>query len=318
MKILLSDLHKQPFKAEKFLTQKRNFIENIIQFFAGKEDKLPAVFERMREVIKRENIAIGLINGDFAEAWATERGMYTQRDYEVIKALFEETKVYLSLDVLKLNGGNHEFGYNLPLSTDKECGIRWASVKNFLRLVGKDDLYQSLMLGSYRAILVPYLFSEEKAYDFNLDFVKEKFLLQMKIDLKKSDQVMLFLHDPDSLDDEGLMELVCEYQEKIKFIFFGHYHSKANLIGAQIMIAIYNWPLLKPFKWFVNFAIFVLTKGDRNIVKKMGPYFQKRKNIPRLIKELGAILIPAPMGMFGIGGGFKVFDTEKAKVVSYK
>jgi hypothetical protein len=62
-----------------------------------------------------------------------------------------------------------------------------------------------------------------------------------------------------------------------------------------------------------------LAGGDKEIVRKLGEYFCKRKNIPGIIKELNAILIPAPSGTFGIGGGyFYTLDCETGILRKHK
>ncbi|HBI34297.1 MAG TPA: hypothetical protein DEA43_01910 [Candidatus Moranbacteria bacterium] len=314
MKILLSDWHLAPFRVEKFLTQKRNFIEIIIQYFAKKfedKEKEAKMLESIRLVVKKENIKVGYFNGDFMESRRTERGMNTTEDLE--KAL--ELKAYimkkLGLILAFFNLGNHESGYDLPLCTDAEKGINWQAIKNFLVFTEAEELYCSFYEDNSKLIFVPYIFSEEKARDFDLDAEKKIFLGRMREDLKEDIPTILLVHDPDSFDDVELLGLIRENREKIKFIFFGHYHSWINLFFMRIMVNVYGRILLFPFRCFVDLFFFALTKGDVHIVRELGIYFRKRKNIPTIIRELGAVLIPAPTGTVGIGGGYLVLDLGK-------
>ncbi len=52
--ILLSDFHDQPFKVEKFKTQKKNIIERFIQFFADKERKKEIAIAAISSEIEKE------------------------------------------------------------------------------------------------------------------------------------------------------------------------------------------------------------------------------------------------------------------------
>ena len=55
--ILLSDLHIAPFKEEKFKTQRKNFIERSIQFFANiLQKKEKNIYEKMKKVVNEKMI----------------------------------------------------------------------------------------------------------------------------------------------------------------------------------------------------------------------------------------------------------------------
>ncbi|MFZ2192773.1 MAG: hypothetical protein WAV31_00855 [Candidatus Moraniibacteriota bacterium] len=322
MKIFLSDLHIAPFKAEKFLTQKRNIIEMVIQFFAvflqNKEKKL---FEKMKKTIREEGISLGISNGDLMEASATERGLATERDLAMAKTVLSDLENDLGTK-LKLNLGNHESGYILPLSTDEQGGISRASIRNFLCLAGRKELYYSFVAEGLKFIFVPYLFTEKEAKDFNIGRMKKSFMKKMRQDIKNSvEPVIIFIHDPDSLMDKNLLDVIRSNREKIKEILYGHYHSSVNLFFAKLMIKIFNtWWLIFP-RIILDIIFWFFSGRSMRIVRELGKYFRSRKNIPKIIEELGAILIPAPTGMFGIGGGFlilEVFDDGNIKIEKYK
>jgi predicted phosphodiesterase len=307
MKILLSDIHEQPFREEKFKTQKKDWIESFIQFFADKKREEP--IEKIKRIIEEQEVDVVVTNGDLSESSATERGMNSERDFDASIKVLTKWSEKLKKKI-RINGGNHEFGYDLPLSSDPQAGIRRESVSNFLKLAGWDSIYHSELLDDgYKIIFVPYIFSEESAYDFDIKDLQKIFLLSMEQDLKaNSHPAILFIHDPDSFDHEGLTNLIRDYKNHIKIIFYGHYHSWVNLLGAKILIAIFNKWWLIAIRPIISTIFYFLSKRDVVRTKKVKVYFQKRKNVPKLIKEFGAILIPAPNGMFGIGGGFLTLD----------
>lgn len=320
MKILFSDLHLAPFRREKFLTQKKNFFEIIIQYFAKKfekKDKEEKMLNKIRKIIKHENIKKGYFNGDFMEARRTERGMNTSEDLNIACRLRNYILQKLGLEEGEFNLGNHESGYDLPLSTDEERGINRKAIDNFLLFAGRHELYHSFCEDGLRFIFIPYIFSEDRARDFNLKAEKRKFIIRLKQDLSKNIPTILLVHDPDSFDDATLLKVIRKNRDKIKFIFYGHYHSWINLTGMRILIAIYTNKWLYLVRQILNRIFLKLAKGDERIVNEMGKYFRKRKNIPALIKELDAILTPAPTGTFGIGGGYLVLDSEKKTVKKY-
>jgi hypothetical protein len=270
------------------------------------------MLESMRKVAEREGITAGYFNGDFMESRRTERGMSTKEDLEKMCELKAWVMRMLGLLTAFFNLGNHESGYDLALCTDVGKGINRKAIENFLIFSGREELYFSFLVDGRKIIFVPYIFSEENARDFDLDAEKKKFLVKMREDFKEDIPTILLVHDPDSFDDADLISLIRENKEKIKFIFFGHYHSWINLFFMRIMIKIYSNAFLAPLRWLLNLFFFALTKGNMRIVRELGKYFRKRKNIPGIINELGAILIPAPSGcgIFGLGGGYLIFDVE--------
>ena len=244
------------------------------------------------------------------ESSATERGLATERDLEMAKKVLFDLENDLGTE-FKLNLGNHESGYILPLSTDKDGGISRASIKNFLELAGRKDMYHSFVTEGFRFVFVPYLFTESNAKDFNLCKMKKKFLKKMRRDVETSlEPIVVFIHDPDSLTDSNLLEIIRSNREKIGGIFYGHYHSEFNLFFAKILVKIFNsWWLILP-RIFLNIVFWIISGRNMRIVRELGKYFRSRKNIPKIIKELDAVLIPAPTGMFGIGGGFLTLEIE--------
>lgn len=320
--LLFSDTHKTPFSTEKFKTQKKNFIEWIIQFFANVlQKKEKNIYEKMKKVVDERMIKVGISNGDLMESVATERGWATEKDATAVKEAVQELENSLNLKKFELNMGNHESGYILPLSTDNEGGISIGSVKNFLTVAKRDKLYHSFLLNGLRFIFVPYLFTEQVAKDFDLNKEREKFLKEMKKDISLSTEpVILFIHDPDSLMNEGLLNLIQTNRKKIKAMFFGHYHSKVNLFFSRMLIAVFNCWWLFPIKASATVFFWIISGRNTRIVRELDKYFKSRKNIPRIIKELEMVLIPAPTGMFGIGGGFLVLeisDNGKLEIIKY-
>lgn len=322
MKILLSDLHIAPFKKGKFQTQKKNFIEWIIQFFASiLGEKELGIFELMQKISREEGISLGISNGDLMEATATERGWATEKDFLAAKKIISDLESELGIR-LEMNMGNHETGYILPLSTDMDGGMSKQSIGNFLSLAKREDVYYSFLAEGFRFIFIPYFFTEKIAKDFDLAKMKEEFSKKMKLDLRNSvEPVIIFIHDPDSMMDENLSSEIWANREKIKAIFYGHYHSELNLFFAKILVKIFNyWWLVIP-RLILNVVFWTVSGRNMRIVRELGKYFRSRKNIPDMIKALKMILIPAPTGMFGIGGGFltlEIFSDGSFQIKRYK
>lgn len=307
--LLFSDSHIAPFREEKFETQERNFMERTIQFFANiLEEKEKGVYGKMKEIVVDEKITLGISNGDLMESLATERGWKTSRDLQAAKKTREDLKKDLGIE-LEMNMGNHETGYILPLSTDDGGGVSSGSIENFLDITNRGDVYYSFVQAGFRFIFVPYFFTEKIAKNFDLARMKEIFLAKMEKDLSVSrEPIAIFIHDPDSLMDERLLKLIRVNREKVKAIFFGHYHSWLNLFFSKILITIFNSSLLVPCRLILYFIFWIFSGRNKKIVRELGKHFRSRKSIPAIIKELEMILIPAPTGMFGIGGGFLVLE----------
>jgi hypothetical protein len=269
----------------------------------------------MKKIIKEKNIPIGICNGDLMESVATERGLATERDLKMVKKILAILESKLGIKII-LNMGNHESGYVLPLSTDEDGGVSEKSIKNFLKLTGRDDIYYSFVDENreFRFILIPYILTEEFAKNCNLLQIKKEFKRKLRQDLKNSSQpVIIFMHDPDSLMDQELLEIIRSNQKKIEAIFYGHYHSKISLLFLKIMVNTFNlWWLILP-RVFLNIIFWIISGRDMKIARELGKYFRSRKNIPEIIKELNMTLVPAPTGMFGFGGGFMVLEVKDKK-----
>lgn len=317
MEILLSDFHFPPFREEKFKTQKLNPIEWLIQLFVDllkkKEEK---IFVKMMKIARERDIALGIVNGDLMESSATERGLQKEIDYRAARIVKRWLEKLLRITIC-LNMGNHESGYNLPLSTDPKAGISVKSLKNFLRLTGRTGLYHSFEIEGFRVIFIPYLFTEDFAVDFDIGKEKAKFLKKMARDFQRNEKIIVFTHDPDSLDDPGLRYILLSNREKIKLFFCGHYHSVVTLEFVKVLIAIFNTRILFPYRWMLKLLLWYASGGNSKMVRKIEKYFRKRKNIPCLMRELNVVIIPAPTGMFGMGGGFLTLDLETMEIQKF-
>ncbi|HLN19042.1 MAG TPA: hypothetical protein VK255_02620, partial [Patescibacteria group bacterium] len=200
------------------------------------------------------------------------------------------------------NVGNHELGYELPLTTDPMAGISKKSIRAVLEVYGRDNLYHSFVQEGIRFIFLPYLFAEESAVDLDLDILKQELLADMLQDLLKNEPVIIFLHDPDALCYRPLLGMLRIFRQKIKMVFCGHLHASEILSIFCVLIKIQNSIL---GAW-ISGIIFLLMWAafDFRIAKKIYRYFRERKNLPGLVKEFNIQVIPAPGGMMGLGGGF--------------
>lgn len=312
---LTSDWHKAPFKAQKFKTQKKNWIERLISWRMSKQEKERAIFEAMTKVIREESIKLVINNGDLMENPQNERGLITRKGIATAKQIMcsfcEKHHVQM-----ELNAGNHEGGYDLGLATDQERGISRASVSGFLELTGRKSMYHSFELDGYRIILIPFLLGQEYAKDFNLEELKRNILMSLERDLRISQRVILFTHDPEAFSHKGFYRLITCYRSKIEKIFTGHWHAQWNYWPNWLLAKIFNHWWLYPFDLFIRFALLILSRSF-HIQRAVKRDYRRYKEVPRRVKELKAAIIPAPLGILGFGGGFLTLDLETLEVKKY-
>lgn len=313
--ILLSDFHEAPFKEVKFESQERSFGEDIIQILSGLKKKR-RVFKKMVQLVKMTEFVSAIHNGDLIESRCTERGMKEVDDLEaVIKAIISLERA-LKCKV-KCNIGNHETGYReLPLVTDSRAGISKKSISNALKALERDNLYHSFEEKGYLFVFLPYIFMEKEAVDFDVGEEKQCLLDKLKKDLERDLPVILFLHDPDALCHQPLSDLMRANRKNIKKVFCGHYHAQETVMIFNLLITIFKSFC---FAWVMGLISWLLLIAFKNLrmVFEIRKYFFSRRRLPALMKEFDVIVIPAPGGMMGIGGGFLVLDLEDLSVQKY-
>jgi len=286
------------------------------------QKKLRQVFDRMAEVIKMDKIELIINNGDLMENPQNERGLTTKKGIatagQIVNSFCEKTGVQM-----RLNAGNHELGYKLPLSTDPKGGMSLASIKGFQKLAGTADesLCRSFSYKGHRFVLVPFGLMQESAKDFDvedfkigiLDDLLKEFMSQTEPGRKK---VILFLHDPEALANDELYWIIQRYRSRIMHIFCGHWHAEWNFWPNWLLAKIFNNWWLYPADLIVRFIILLLSRSFW-IAREVKGDYKRFKNVPTRIRESGVTIIPAPLGMLGLGGGFLVLDLETMEIQKY-
>lgn len=313
--LITSDWHETPFTEKKFETQKESWGEKIIQVLGstGKSE----VMDKMKEIIKLFGIKHVINNGDLQENSKNEQGIVSDEDLDSAKKIISDFEKRNKVQ-MHLNAGNHELGYHKtkqPLATDPEGGISFASAVKFLRLVEKNQLYQSFVLGGYRIVFIPYMMTEDFSLSCNMFAEKEHILDELTIDLHGSEKVILFIHDPDSLMNERLVNLIRVFKPYIPLIFCGHYHAQLTLTAVKWLISVCNWKVLAPVRWMLRLILNIAF--DSEISRAVQESYRERKKVPKLMEEFDIQIIPAPGGMLGFGGGFLVLDTETLEITKF-
>ena len=310
--LLTSDWHETPFAQVKFETQKESLGEKIIQLLGGAGK--PEVMKKMAEILKMLEITIVVNNGDLQENSKNEQGIVISDDSRSVHSIVENFERRHKVRML-LNGGNHELGYDKtsqPLATDPNGGISSESIANFTKLVGSGGLYQSFLIYGYRIVLIPYLITEKCAKNFDIESEKTRILHGLLRDLQDEEKVILFIHDPDSLMDQRLVNLIREHKHNISLIFCGHYHAQLTLTAVRWLIRICNWKILTPIRWMLRLMLKIAF--DSEISKAVQESYRERKEIPSLMDEFDVQIIPAPGGMLGFGGGFLTLELDTLEV----
>ncbi|XLQ19959.1 MAG: metallophosphoesterase family protein [Candidatus Moraniibacteriota bacterium] len=311
--LLTSDWHKTPFAAQKFYSQKKSLGERIIQIFGGigKDD----VMQKMKHVIKSRGIQYVIHNGDLQENTFNERGILTDEDLQSAQDIIRQFKAENNIFSISLNMGNHESGYHkktLPLATDSEGGASLASIKRFLTLAGRKNLYYSTVVLGYRLCFIPYLLTEKCGKDFNIDDMKKDILDRLEKDMTKDEKVILFVHDPDSMSNERFLKIINDHKDNIELFFCGHYHSNISLLFNQVAIRAFTSKWLLPIRVLLRLVLNIAF--DKEISRGVEKYYLERIEIPKLMSEFGVKIIPAPDGMFGFGGGFMILNLDNLEV----
>lgn len=265
----------------------------------------------MVRVIKRLKIKTMIHNGDLQENTFNERGITTEEDLASARSILDNAEQSFGVKIF-LNAGNHETGYHKtaqPLATDPEGGASVGSIINFLKLTQREELYHSFVLGECRIIFIPYLLTESFGKNLDVENVKDKILGALLRDLHSSQKTIMFIHDPDSLMNKRLANLIRTYKP---LVFCGHYHANFSLWVNKILIKIFCWKLLAPLRLITRLALNVIF--DSEISLAVQKYYQKRRIVPALMKEFDVQIIPAPDGMLGFGGGFLVLDLETLEI----
>ncbi|GEM_PF-4899237 len=314
-----SDWHNKPFGQVKFETQRWSTLEWFISSLRSKKE---AVDKMIDFLLKNKKIKTLILGGDFQENTSSERGMVEVADVTEMEHVLYFLTQMTKIDV-ELNAGNNELGYDLPLSSDECAGISEESIANFLKVAKRETLFHAFSIDGKRFILIPYLFSEET----NLCWVKQlqdELLVQLQIELHNQEQqVVLIMHDFDSLMNESLACLVGDSYDKgkIKKVFCGHNHARWGFVMNQLLIRLstngWLFPLYAVLSPFLMLGGAILHK-DWMLFEKIRKYYASKRLVVKMARRLRPVTIPAPDGLFGLGGGLLIYDTQTGEVTKEK
>ncbi len=198
--------------------------------------------------------------------------------------------------------GGHELGYRLPLSTDPEGGINEKAISVFEQEFG--ELFYTFEIGRYKFVV---LSSDLELYEgkktnkiLKLKNLQHDFYRDEISFTTSGQKIVLMLHDPDAL--VPMFPFLKENLGKIEMTFSGHQHARWVNKLYPILCRLASADLLKvPLKNIFNH--YFPNKAD-----DVWEYFLENKNNAQIWKALNLQIIPAPGGMFGIGGGFLIAD----------
>lgn len=319
--VITSDWHLKPFAKSKFKSQKWSLVEWFISWFGGCRRGSDFLLGLIC-FVQRENVHNLIMNGDFQENTFNERGLSIDIDVDHMKGFLETFEERGEIKV-RINAGNHELGYNLPLSSDNQAGISEKSVQNFLTIVGRERLFYTFLIDGKRFIFIPYLFSENIEAEWFLR-IKADFIEELEIAIQgSSEPIVLIFHDFDSLNDSKLSSMIetCHQKGGVEKVFCGHNHARWGFVVNQLLIRLSSSKWTIPF--YVIFSPLLMLIGrvlhkDWMLFEKIRKYYNGKRSVLKWAKKLKPIVIPAPNGLFGFGGGILIYDTETGEVILEK
>lgn len=318
--LLISDFHWMVVPPGQQKGQKIKGISRLVEAIINlwKRWNIPNTKKAIEKISGLGQFDYVVFAGDIAECEYNERGIVTQKDFDVIRWLFGWLrKKFSKPENFYSVPGDHELGYKLPLSVDPKGGVSLMSVINHQKIFG--PLYKSFRMGRNRFIL---LSSSMMIQDFEQRFVVEKnellrirerqtqFIADKLSQSKEGDNVFVFLHDPDALEifDKLVFENCCLKNVNIK-VFCGHLHAESSLGKYEKLGRMAN-------NRYLSKIISLHPNGKKIIDWAKG-------NLRRLeiFKKYDLQVIPATGGMMGQGGGFLIlnlFDDGSYEIEKYK
>jgi predicted MPP superfamily phosphohydrolase len=270
------------------------------------EDSFVANLKAAKQI---KDIDLLFFGGDMVTGYG-EHGLVGSDSDQHVKEFKAVVKKYFKRLPKKFMAGGHEIGYILPLSTDPLGGPSAKSINAFQRHF--DDLFYSFNLLNYKVVvlssdleLLPSDSSEELKL---LQDIQRSFCAK---ELNHTDQpIILMIHDPDAL--ATLWPILKDHTHIIAKTFCGHQHAKwVNKLYPKLCVIasskLLAWPLQKIFD-------LLFPKKAKAVWK----YFQDNKGNAKIWHKLNLEIIPAPNGMFGIGGGFLIADLKPDGITVHK
>lgn len=317
--LLISDLHKLSVSVGKQKGQAVKWHEKIVERVIIDRWKIknvaiavPRLWKAIEENGPYDKV---FVSGDAIEAEYNERGMIGGCDIIEMRLIRERLKFLTKVEPIFVPG-DHELGYKLALSSDLLGGISEISVRNFEqecnRIVGYESLEKFCFLWLCSSLFsqsITHLSGDERRYIEALHQYQCEVITSVIRSVKEDKSLFILLHDPDALEKVDAL-LSQKDKSKIAGVFCGHMHATESLVGyarlGRIAQTRLSGLLAKMFqRWRM------IHEGAKGNPRRL-----------ELFKGYNLQIIPAPGGMMGVGGGFKVlniydngtFETEKYKI----
>lgn len=299
--LLVSDFHQLTVPVGMQKGQRLNFFERIFEGIINiwKRWNVRFAIPSLMGKISRHsaNVKMAILNGDIVECEYNERGMTQKTDVRVVNNLRDSLQKIIDVPWYFVVG-DHEIGYKLPLSRDPNGGVSTKSISNFQRTLGKlfHGVYgqdfnllfvsSTLMLSDWRS-----LGSAEGMELQSLKREQEKFIVRWLMEIEEYKKVFVFMHDPDALKNFRSIINRDYYAKNKNFtVFCGHMHADWTLRAYE--------------------ALGKISKSPFRIIMPKKIRIWASDNLERLdlFRKYDLQIIPAPGGMMGLGGGFKILN----------
>ncbi|EKE19931.1 MAG: hypothetical protein ACD_8C00083G0004 [uncultured bacterium] len=307
--LLLSDFHKLSVPVGKQKGQNLKFLEKIAEGIINiwKRWNMKYAIPKMMHKLfcmtaqQGEKFDLQIINGDVIECEYNERGIMMEVDRQELRRMINTITSGVALEKTFVVAGDHELGYRLPLSTDPKGGISPQSIDNFVHVVG--PLWQTFSIEKIHFLLLNSSLMIQKTDHLSLvsqerierlRIKQQAFVISTLEKIAESETVFVFLHDPDAIVEFNAYIRDFYYVHNKNFtVFCGHMHAEFSLLAYKKLgeLASSKYAFILPAK-ILKWA------------KSNGWRLQ-------LFEKYDLQIIPAPGGMMGIGGGFKVLNIHK-------
>lgn len=305
---LTSDAHmfesEDPLHKEKAI-EKGKGEQAIIKEAEKNEDNFKIVLNKVEKV---GNIDYVFFGGDMVTGYG-ERGLVGPDSPEHIsrfKKILDQT--FLRDVPKKYIAGGHELGYRLPLSWDiPEGGLNERAIEVFESEF--NELFYTVDKGQYKFIVLSSGLELTEGEPHITDKIKTKKKEQAEFYkdeityIEPGRKVVLMLHDPDAL--RQMFDFLGKNLDKIEKTFTGHNHAQwVNKIYPYLCKVASLRALQMPLEKIINRQF----PGKGKLVLD---YFKANKENNKIWKAVKLMIIPAPGGMMGKGGGFLIADLKE-------
>jgi hypothetical protein len=312
---LISDLHWLTVPVGKQKGQGKSLLSWIFERFIDIWKRYNVSFaipRLLKKIAKLGSVDRIICNGDLVECEWNERGIVMDTDCaEVRKKMHTINNSSYSIGGVAYVLGDHELGYRLPLSNDPQGGISKKSIENFVVTI--DHPWQMFFIGGKHFVLLcsslmmqktDHLPESERQFVEQMRLTQEAFIKEYLFDIPENEDVFVFLHDPDAL---------VEFYKCIRDEYYVHNKNFTAFCGHMHA----EWSLLA----YKKLGKLAQSKYAYILPVKIRQWAKSNRLRLELFEKYNLQIIPAPGGMMGIGGGFKVlnlFDDGTYEIETHK